>query len=338
MSTEPRHFVLQARDPDHGSPVFEARFPVTELDDLRALLGLGTDDDLKLERPYTLDTIEIAAITARFGVAFDPEGRETHLWPWDERWDSMRRIPYLVHTGYELPFLLEGLKQLAYMSDAYPPHRHFNEDKFDRYVAEGILRKEVVVEPFERPHRFKDGPVYEGTRKVYYARKGEEWRIAAHKLIWDAADKSVWNEDFERMQGMLFGYEEGQNDWWLADIRKRRMRYGCVPIYCAISAEDLAWIEAAGHRALPPMKDPVITLRLLYDLPDDDAARRLLDNAGAAALVRFSVRSLPFLDLVKGQAGPDYAIPTARIKDLNRNIEGEIEVIASRPAAGVSEL
>jgi hypothetical protein len=68
MSTEPRHFVLQARDPDHGSPVFEARFAVAELDDLRALIGADADDDPELEGPHTLDAAETTAVTARFGV------------------------------------------------------------------------------------------------------------------------------------------------------------------------------------------------------------------------------------------------------------------------------
>jgi hypothetical protein len=44
MSIQPRYFVLQARDPDHGSPVFEARFAVTEPEDLRALLGMRAAD------------------------------------------------------------------------------------------------------------------------------------------------------------------------------------------------------------------------------------------------------------------------------------------------------
>jgi hypothetical protein len=341
MSTEPRYFVLQARDPDHGSPVFEARFSVAELEDLRALIGPWADDDQELEASYTLDAAEVAAITARFGVAFDPEGRETHLWPWDEQWESRRRFPYPVHNGFELPLLLEGRKQLADMSDAYPPDRHFNEDKFDRYVAEGILHKEVIVEPYRQsdriePYRIKNGPVFEGTRRVYYSRKGEDWRILAYKLIWDASSKSGWNEDFERLQVMLFGYEEWQIDWWLADLRRRRMRFGCAPVYCAVSQDDLAWIDTAGYRALPPIQDSALSVSLLYDLPDD-AARRMMDTAGGAGLVRFSVRSRPFLDLADGQSGPDYTIPAGRTKDLNRNIEGHIEVVARRHAEGAPE-
>jgi hypothetical protein len=37
------------------------------------------------------------------------------------------------------------------MGDAYPPEKYFNEDRFDRHVAQGLLHKEVVVEPFAKP-------------------------------------------------------------------------------------------------------------------------------------------------------------------------------------------
>jgi hypothetical protein len=82
MSTGPRRFILQALDPDHGSPVFEAMFLVIELEDLRALLDTSTVDDPQLERWYTLDAAELAAINERFGAAFDPEGREVRLCSW----------------------------------------------------------------------------------------------------------------------------------------------------------------------------------------------------------------------------------------------------------------
>jgi hypothetical protein len=334
MSTGPRRFILQALDPDHGSPVLEAMFLVTELEDLRSLLDIDASDDPELERWYALDATELATITERFGVAFDPEGREVRL----GSWHSTHHVPYLVHTGYELPLLLEGRKQLARFGEAYPPDLHFDEEKFDRYVAEGALQKEVVVEPFERPHDRKDGRVFEGIRTVYYTRKGEEWRIPASKLIWAAAAKCKWNDDFERLQGVLFGYEEWQNDWWIADLRKRRRRFGCLPVYRAVSAEDLAWIEAAGYRALPPTDDSALAVSLLYEQPDDNAAQCLMECTGAIALVQLSVRSLPFLDLVDGQSGPDYAVPAARIKDLNRNIVGEIEIVARHAAQEAPEL
>jgi hypothetical protein len=42
----------------------------------------------------------------------------------------------------------------------------------------------------------------------------------------EAAAKSGWSPDFERLQGMLFGYEDWQNDWWINDLRKRGRKFG----------------------------------------------------------------------------------------------------------------
>jgi hypothetical protein len=218
MTNEPSRFFLQAIDADHGCPVLEAAFDVADLDELRSLLGSCADDDPELRRTYSIDTGELAAICERFGVAFDPGDHDIRVEPWD----SMRAIPYLVHTRYELLLLLNGTKKFARMGDAYPPYRHHDEELFDRYVAEGLLHKEVQLEPFPEPYTLKDGRVIEGVRDTYYTPKGEEWRIQAWKLVYAASRKSTWNEDFERLQGMLFGYEEWQMDWWIAHIHEQK--------------------------------------------------------------------------------------------------------------------
>jgi hypothetical protein len=217
MDSNPKYFVLQALDPDHGSPVLETRFRVEEPEQLHTLLK-DTGDDGEFERSYILTASELGTINERFQTLFDPEGREVWLTPWH----TIRNIPYLVHSGYELPLLLEGRKQLARFHEVYPPDHHFYEEKFDRYVAEGLLHKEVVIEPFERPQKLWDGSEAEGERTVYYARKGEEWRIPATKLLWEAIVKSGWSLDFERLEGMLYGYEDWQMDWWIDHVRKRR--------------------------------------------------------------------------------------------------------------------
>src|SRR5260370_4050892 len=125
ISTGQRRFILQALDPDHGSPVLEALFFVTELEDLRGLLDINPSDDPELEGSYNLDAVVLSAVTERFGIVFDPEGREVRLDPSH----SIRLVPYLVHNGYELPLLLEGRKPLARFSEAYPPHLHFDDAK-----------------------------------------------------------------------------------------------------------------------------------------------------------------------------------------------------------------
>ena len=145
--TDLRRFILQALDPDHGSPVIEALFRVDELEDLRSLISEYSANDPSLEWSYALQADEVAAITSRFDMSFDPEGRETCV----RAWNWWREVPYLSHEGYELPLLLEGRKPFARMSDVYPPEQHIGEERFDRYVAQGLIHKEVVLEPFAKP-------------------------------------------------------------------------------------------------------------------------------------------------------------------------------------------
>lgn len=326
MIAQPRRFILQARDPGHGSPVFEALFVVERLEDLRTFLGSAADEDPDLRMLYTLEPDEIAAICRHFDVPFEPEGRETSLY----QWTGIREIPYLAHTGYELVLMLEGRKQFARMGGEYPPMWHEGEDRFDLHVAQGVLHKEVEIEPFEKPIRTKRGQVFEGIRTVYYTRKGEEWRIPAWKLVSKASRKSGWNEDFERLEGMLFGYEDWQNDWWVEHLRKRRKRFGTLLVYLAVTSSDLAGIEGAGYRSLPVTTRPLRLVSAFDEEPDDEDPRRLMDVADAAALVNFRVKALPFLELVGEPQQRFHELPPERIKDLNRLIVEDIE-LWSRP-------
>jgi hypothetical protein len=122
--------------------------------------------------------------------------------------------------------MLEGRKPFAFFVQEYPPHRHSTEAFFDPHVANGLLYKHVDAEAFAEPIRGIDGRVFEGVRTVCYARQGEEWRVPAWKLIREAAQKSRWNENFERLEGMLLGYEDWQNDWYIARYRQDARRWG----------------------------------------------------------------------------------------------------------------
>jgi hypothetical protein len=208
------YFLLEVFDRELWCPVFQTRFVIPDLDLVRTLLGAACDDDQDLRRRYFLDEKEIVAIASAFGVGFDVSGldgaEQDFLF---YRWHSILAAPYLVHTGYELPLLLDGRKKLAKMGDFYPPMEFYGEHRFDHWVAVGLLHKEEVLEPFpggKKPRGFL------GLRTVYYTPKGEEWRIPAMKLIWESAQKSGgWNQHHQRLEGMLFGYEDWQNDWWI---------------------------------------------------------------------------------------------------------------------------
>jgi hypothetical protein len=325
MATPPRHFILQAIDPDLGHPAFEAMFVVKHPEELRTILGDAAAEDPGLEYFYTLEPEELIAIARKFEVPFDPKGRMTCLY----QWTRSREVPYLVHTGYELALMLDGRKQFARISMEYPPMKHLDEDRFDHYVAQDMLHKEVELEAFGEPHRMKNGRVFDGIRTVYYARKGEEWRIAAWKLVSKASGKAGWNESFERLEGMLFGYEDWQNDWWIADIRKRELEFGTLLAYSVVSSDDLAAIERSGFRALPPGGTPRKIASFL-EVPERHKPSDMLKFEGAAALVRFRVKSLQFLDLVDSKQSSLHEFPADRIKDINRVIVGDIEVVSNQ--------
>ena len=197
--------------------------------------------------------------------------------------------------------------------------------EFDHWVAEGLLHREEVIEPFNSPVG-----EYLGHRTVYYTPKGEEWRIPASKLIWHAASKSGgWNGHFERLEGMLFGYEDWQNDWW-ADFWLQRGGFGGVTYCCPVTLAGLAWIEAAGFRALPPVETPTLVIAM-YDV---DAKAELhafmLENPDSTAVVRFNVRNVLSLDFMDHHHGGPWHVPAERIRELNRNLRGSIVIVARR--------
>jgi len=214
---------------------------------------------------------------------------------------------------------LDGRKKLANMYFEYPPHRHPHEDEFDRFVAEGLLHKEVDVEPFDKPIRSITGKVFDGVRRAYYTPKGEEWRIQAFRLI--RKTKGGWNDTLERLEGMLYGYEDWQNDWWAEHRRRRLLQYGTLLVNAALSSSELAAVEHSGFRALPALGRslPVI---LSFDLTDDE--RRQLGST----LIRFRVKAGHFLKLTANPQEREHILHPDQIKDVNCLLVEKIEIIS----------
>jgi hypothetical protein len=100
-----------------------------------------------------------------------------------------------------------------------------------------------------------------------------------------------------RHEGMLFGYEDWQNDWWIKTGLERGA-FGGATFCCAVTAAGLAWAESAGLRALPPT-EPLSVITYWYERKTEDADLKQLLEAqpGSVAVLRFTV------------AGGLYAIP-----------------------------
>ena len=201
-----RCFILQRTDPATGSAVAEARIFVKDVDRLRDLLGAGDDPDVNHD--HRLEDDDVAAIGALCDppVALDPDLDTLTAW------HPIRQAPYLVHTGFELPLMLEGRKPMAVFSDV--SSADWLEEimtLFAPHVREGGLCLRVSDAPARHPP--PSGPMSQVIiRHVFYALPGEEWRIDAYLDLWRDGG---WSDAHERREGELLGYENWQNDWWI---------------------------------------------------------------------------------------------------------------------------
>lgn len=113
-----------------------------------------------------------------------------------------------------------GKKPLAIFTGRIPADDSFVEIPeylFDAYVEEGSLRKKEIRETEDRPFRG-----IEGHRIVLYAQTGEEWRLKAYALVRFVGNKIGWSEPLIRLEGTLLGYEEWQNDAYIAQMNRSK--------------------------------------------------------------------------------------------------------------------
>lgn len=207
-TAEPTYFVLQEIDPATGSAVSEARICVFDLKKLSAVLGCSST---QLSGLWELNPADLERLGAISVPACEPDPRFNRI----ESWHPVRETPYLVHTNFELPLMLEGRKPLAMFQDAYPTQWLKDTLKrFDPVVRSGRLVRRIVDTPFTEAERALF-PGFRKWRRIFFALPGEEWRIEAFLLVSKVSAKTGWNEALERMEGSLLGYEDWQNDWWI---------------------------------------------------------------------------------------------------------------------------
>ena len=123
-------------------------------------------------------------------------------------WLDEKVLGRLVHTNREFGLMLRGVKPLAVFSewdgDFVDPVRRCLR-LFDRYVEAGVFVRRDHVEARSK------GNVH----VVLFARLNQAWRI--DEMIALRRNLTAWNAKHERTEGELLGYEEWQNDIWMAE-------------------------------------------------------------------------------------------------------------------------
>lgn len=193
--------VLEICDPKTECVKSRVEFEVADVDGLAALLKIGDFDPFAT---YDLDKKDTERLKAYANVQIESGSGAARL----RRRQEYDDLPYLIHTNRELELMLKGVKPLASFVGQYPPNpdiEEIPERLFDPYVNDGRFVKREYVELGTAGDTLR-------LRRVLYALPVEAWRIDAYILMRQAADKSGWNEGFERMEGALLGYTEWQND------------------------------------------------------------------------------------------------------------------------------
>lgn len=211
-------FVLEGFDAITNTVRAECRVLIGDLDQLKAILAPESATDPNLQGLYIgLSELDMQQIGALCIPPIVPDAILTGI---SRPFFAFDAIPYLIHTNFELPLMLEGRKPLAVFSDGYPSD-WLDEflDPFEPFVASGQILRRIIDTPMLdlKPRE----PNLDGLRHVFFTVPKQEWRIDAYiKNILNRTRD--WDDDLERLQGSLLGYEDWQNDWWIEQRSKRK--------------------------------------------------------------------------------------------------------------------
>lgn len=315
-------FVLSAIDPDLLCPWLEVRFETDDLSTLRRLVDTDAPEDVGLDDAYLLSPAQVAAVCDAFGIEFEHGSREGFLFKYV---DTGVRIPYLVHTGYELALMVQGRKPFAFVdfNSDWPPSVELK-TRFDAYVAQGLFHsQEEIFDAAGRPGR--------RIGQVFYTLKGEEWRIPAFEFIRQNINlQGDGCENLVRMEGALLGYERWQNDWWIDHLANSSVNlYGASSIV-KVDRAQYDWLVHAGFRALPPVNTPTFTLYSSSWLDDDAMKAAMQDDPTIEAFVQFNVGLRHIMHAADFRTAGPYEIPASLIATINRHLLRAVRVLIQR--------
>lgn len=205
-------FVLKGFDAITKTVCAECRVRIDDLDQLTAILAPESASDPGLKGMYVgLSQCDMKKIGALCIPPIAPDSILTGLSRPHLAFDA---IPYLIHTNFELPLMLDGRKPLAAFADVYPSD-WFDQllEPFESFVTSGQILRRIIDRPV--PALKQQHPELDGVRDVLFALPGHAWRIDAY--VEDILNRTRdWDDDLERLQGFLLGYEDWQNDWWIS--------------------------------------------------------------------------------------------------------------------------
>lgn len=198
-------FLLKFLAPETGCSAHEVRF-TAPVEDIAKFLD--TDSNHLENHIFWLDDEALDQLSQMLAAALPrPDGEVMLCRP-----HPIDATPYLVHTNFELPLMLDGRKPLSVFLDAVSSESlAATRSHFNRHVEAGTVIERVV-------------PLTMGGvdfTHVLYSLPGEEWRFEAYIEL--MARERPWTDEMERELGSLLGYSDAQCDWWINERNSKRV-------------------------------------------------------------------------------------------------------------------
>lgn len=170
-----------------------------ETDDVAEVQALAQCDAMKPGEGIELTSAEYLTLVRNFNLDMPHDAERGEIMCHHD--DGFDRRP--THTGRELLMMLQGTKPFAAFVDTVPATEPdvIPEKLFEPYVKTGRFIKRETLEYSIGPN----GRVIH-IRRVMYAMPGQTWRFDAYVSLWAQAKKHGWNDDFEKLEGFLYGY------------------------------------------------------------------------------------------------------------------------------------
>ncbi|MCA8151637.1 hypothetical protein [Burkholderia contaminans] len=318
-------FILSAIDPDLLCPCLEVRFETDHLDALRRLVDPDAPEHADLADWYLLSSIQVAAVCDAFAIEFDHGSRDAII---SKYVDTGVRIPYLVHTGYELALMVQGRKPFGFIDfdSEYRPSVKLKA-RFDEYVAQGVLHaQEITVDALVR-----QGRPARRIGQILYTLKGEEWRIPALEFFRQNLNRQGDGcENMERLEGALLGYEPWQNDWWIEHLARSGSGLYGVSSIVKVDRVQFDWLVHAGFRALPPFDGPTFTVYSSHWFGDDEMKAAMRDDPTIEAFVQFNGGRAHILHAANFCTAGPHEIPATLIPTINLHLLRTVRVLIRR--------
>jgi hypothetical protein len=212
-ASQQKRFVIEFVDSGTGCICDEINIETSDVGGLSEIANPG-GGGIRPSGVYDLNRSNLNQIEKLLGLSIAGVAEEARL----RSWRLTDDLPYKVHTNRELALMLKREKPLSVFSERLPSNPEFElipERFFAPYVEAGLFHNAecVILDARGSENRF-----------VFYAARGEEWRINAYILLKKTAILSGWSEGFERMEGSLLGYEDWQNDVYIKQVFDGRVR------------------------------------------------------------------------------------------------------------------